>query len=427
MSFETDQRVGQLHKELTDLASELRDRPEMGLDRVQAIEAEITMKSAEVDEILRQNRQNEVDARIRDLDERMKSFTRVNAQAKASAILAGVPESRPAVKAVGIYNEENFLSALVNQRKGDRDASDFVKGVLGTSAATGLAIVPNNFVDRLVEQVALVNPYRRMFNVVPGISGAAVDIPYEITSITAALLQGAYGSNKDVRDFSFNKATATLYTIAQIADIGNQLLRQSNGAAEAAARRRLAGSIGMLEAQYVTNGSGSSQPLGFFQAFLAYGDPAAFKTTLSSEPRAATFARAFGALENRGFGTTNLAVVMNPTDYWETASEGLGTSYAGGWALDPAAGPAGSPPQATLWGVPVYRDPNWPSAQAGTGLVIDTSEVEIYTGQNFTIDVSSEAGSRFDQNITGFRAEEEFAFNAEPYVRTGRVQKVIGI
>lgn len=44
-----------------------------------------------------------------------------------------------------------------------------------------------------------------------------------------------------------------------------------------------------------------------------------------------------------------------------------------------------------------------------------------------TIDVSSEAGTRFDQNITGFRADEMFGFNAEPYVRTGQVQKVLGL
>src|SRR5215203_4202775 len=63
--------------------------------------------------------------------------------------------------------------------------------------------------------------------------------------------QGAYGSNKDVRDFSFGEATATLYQIAQIADIGNQLLRQSNGAAETVARRRLGSSIGLAESNYV--------------------------------------------------------------------------------------------------------------------------------------------------------------------------------
>ena len=39
----------------------------------------------------------------------------------------------------------------------------------------------------------------------------------------------------------------------------------------------------------------------------------------------------------------------------------------------------------------------------------------------------SDAGTRFDSNVTGFRAEEEFGFNAEPYVRSGRVQKVLGL
>ncbi len=278
-----------------------------------------------------------------------------------------------------------------------------------------------------MDQIAANNIYRGIFNVVNGVSGAGVDIPYEVTAITAALLQGAYGSNKDIRDFSFNRATATLYTIAQIADIGNQLLRQSNGAAEAAARRRLGKSIGILEATYITNGTGSSQPLGFFQAFLAYGDPAAFKTTLSSEPRLAALGRGIAALETRGIPRDNLVIVMSPTDFWETAVEGLGTSYAGGWAVDPAGGAAANPPITSAWGVPLKSDPNWPAAQVGTALIIETSDVEIYTGQEYRIDVSSEAGTRFDQNITGFRAEEEFGFNAEPYVRTGRVQKVIGI
>lgn len=45
----------------------------------------------------------------------------------------------------------------------------------------------------------------------------------------------------------------------------------------------------------------------------------------------------------------------------------------------------------------------------------------------FRIDVSSEAGTRFDQNVTRFRGEEEFGFNAEPYVRTGKFVKVLGL
>jgi hypothetical protein len=119
--------------------------------------------------------------------------------------------------------------------------------------------------------------------------------------------------------------------------------------------------------------------------------------------------------------------VMGPADYWEMATEGLGTSYAGGWAIDPAAGASASPPPDRIWGVPVRRDATWPAAYAGSALIIERREVEIFVGEEMRIDVSSEAGSRFDQNVTGFRAEEEFGFNAEPYVRTGKVQRVLGL
>ncbi|HUQ63802.1 MAG TPA: phage major capsid protein [Acidimicrobiales bacterium] len=427
MATEFENRVDALTKEVTDLANELRDKADMPIDRVASIEEEITAKSAQIDSLLEEKRIKEVEARVNAIDDRLKAFGRSQASQKASAILSAV-SSQPSVKSVGRYNEDNFLAAIVNQRKGDVDAQAFVKSVLGTSDATGQSIVPNNFVAALVTQIAAQNPYRDLFNVVQVGNGAAIDIPYETTAITAALLQGAYGSNKDVRDFAFGQATATLYQIAQIADIGNQLLRQSNGAAEAAARRRLAKSIGATEAQYINNGSGSSQPLGFFAAIGAYGDPAAFRTALSSEPRAAAIGRGISAMEARGIvaDQANLCVVMHPTDFWELATEGLGTSYAGGWAIDPADGAAGSPPITSVWGVPIRRDPYWPAAKIGTALIIERSEVEIYVSDEFRIDVS-DGGTRFDQNVTGFRGEEMFGFNAEPYVRTGRVQQVTGI
>jgi len=422
-------KVEALTASITELASELKDKSEIPADRITAIETEITVKSAQLDDLLAEKREKAVEAKLKELDDRLSQFNRRDAETKATAILAGVQDKVRSnhIKAVGQYNEENFLKALVNRRFGDQDAVEFVKGVLGTSDATGQALVPNNFVAGLVEALSLSNPYRDVFEVVDGINGAAVDIPYSVTAITAALLQGAYGSNKDIRDFSFNQATATLYTIAQIADVGNQLLRQSNGAAERSARKRLAASIGTLEATYITNGSGSSQPLGFFPALAAFGQVAGFITTLSSEARLQTMARGIAAMESRGVSRANLVFAMSPTDYWETASEGLGTSNAGGWAVSPADGAAGSGPITHAWGVRLLSDPNWPSAKVGTGLLIDASEVQIFTGQGYRIDVSNEAGSRFDQNVTGFRAEEEFGFNAEPYVRTGRVQQIVGI
>lgn len=410
-----------------DLAAEVQDKDDMPLDRVDAIEAEIEIKSAALDKIIAEDRQAKVEKQLADMDERFKAFARTGAREKASAILRGASTEPTGVKSIGPYNEVNFLASLVAKRGGDRDAQEFVKAVLGTSDATGQAIVPNNFVSRLVEQIALVNPYRRYFNVTTGVTGAGVDIPYEVDAITAALVQGAYGSNKDVRDFGFTQATATMYTIAQIADIGNQLLRQSNGAAENAARRRLAGAIGMKEAQWINNGSGSSQPLGMLQAFMNYGDIATFKTALNSESRAAAIGRGIGALEARGVMSDNLVVFMHPTDFWELATETLGSSGSGGWVYDPATGAAGNPPITSTWGVPIARDPNWPSAYIGTAVIVDKTAPDIFTGQEYRIDVSSEAGSRFDQNITGFRAEEEFGFNFLPVVATGRAQKVTGI
>jgi hypothetical protein len=105
------------------------------------------------------------------------------------------------------------------------------------------------------------------------------------------------------------------------------------------------------------------------------------------------------------------------------AVETLGSSGSGGWAFDAATGPT-SAPILSIWGIPLYRDVNLPT---GTALAGAWSDCDIYIGSEFRIDVSSEAGTRFDQNITGFRGEEEFGFNAEPYVRTGKFVKILGL
>jgi HK97 family phage major capsid protein len=343
---------------------------------------------------------------------------------KASAILGG-GRAREILAGAGDsdnYDGPQFLKSLVDwKRHGSYEAAEALKGILGTSAATGQAIAPNNFVAQIAENNIQDNPYRQLMNVQQVPAGFAVDIPYELTGVAAALLQGAYGSNKDVRDHSFGEATATLYTIATIVDVGNQLLRASNGAAEANVRRRLGKYFALAEGNFIINGTGTNQPLGILQAILAFGDIAAHKYTLNSESKAAAIAGGLAKLEARGERAT--AVVMNPTDYWELATETLGTSGAGGWAFDAATGPTSSPTQ-SLWGVPVHRDLNLPS---GTALAGNWADCDIYLGSEFRIDVSSEAGSRFDQNVTGFRAEEEFGFNAEPYVRTGKFVKILGL
>lgn len=420
MSTELDNKIEEMTEGIKALASELKDKSDIGLDRIQAIETEIASRDGQLEELLVAKRRVETEDRVKALEARMSDMRPAS---KAAAILKGTGDVALAQKSYGKYNEDNFLSALVDARKGIPDAQAF-KAVLGTSNATGLSIVPNNFVAGLVEFAAAGNVYRQIMNVVTGVQGAGVDIPYDADEITAALKQGANGSNKDIRDFNFGEATATLYTIAQIADIGNQLLRQSNGAAEASARRRLGKSIGAAEAIYINSGTGSSQPVGILQAFTTTFN-SNYITTLSSEPRGAALGRGIGALEARAHDSSGLAIVMSPTDFWEATVEGLGTAYAGGWAMDPTGG--ATVPRISLWGVPVYRDPYWPTASVGTAIVGDFAVCDMYLGQDYRIDVSSEGGSRFDQNVTGFRAEEEFGFNATAYYLTGHFQRVNGL
>mgnify|MGYP003580393169 CR=1 FL=1 len=58
---------------------------------------------------------------------------------------------------------------------------------------------------------------------------------------------------------------------------------------------------------------------------------------------------------------------------------------------------------------------------------IDFRSASLFIGDDYRVDVSTEANDRWDKNLTGFRAEEEIAFNADPYVASGLFQRVLDI
>jgi hypothetical protein len=73
------------------------------------------------------------------------------------------------------------------------------------------------------------------------------------------------------------------------------------------------------------------------------------------------------------------------------------------------------------WGLRTLGDPNMPA----DNLVVGAYKVaELFTGDQYRVDVSEEAGERWDRNLTGFRGEEEIGFNADPYVTTGHFQRI---
>ena len=94
-----------------------------------------------------------------------------------------------------------------------------------------------------------------------------------------------------------------------------------------------------------------------------------------------------------------------------------GCRYAGFW-IDPAA-PANR--DLSLFGIPLRHTPNIAS---DTLVVGEFGSVAFFKGQGYRVDTSSEAGDRWDKNLTGFRGEEEIALDARPAVYAGKFQRI---
>jgi len=60
-------------------------------------------------------------------------------------------------------------------------------------------------------------------------------------------------------------------------------------------------------------------------------------------------------------------------------------------------------------------------------VVGDYKRAMFFRGQGYRVDVSAEAGTRWDYNLTGFRGEEEIAFDARPAVFTGYFQRIVNV
>jgi len=124
------------------------------------------------------------------------------------------------------------------------------------------------------------------------------------------------------------------------------------------------------------------------------------------------------------------AVVTDATTYWTIIREG--TDTAGFW-VSPTGGPAAfsrtASGQLQPWGVPIYWDPNFDTNTGTTkaAIALDGSSFKMYRGMEFRIDTSDVAGTRWDNNVLGFRGESELGFHAGAGVAVGAAQLITGI
>ena len=299
------------------------------------------------------------------------------------------------------------------------------KATVGDSDANGGYIVPNNVVLDINLQATPQRSVVDLFTVLNGVRGSAVDIPWESETISRAVIAAA-GATKENSNFLVNNYSATLYTLARIFDVGNQLLRQSAGAAERLVRSKLARAFALGEDYYALSGSGSSQPYGLLTALGSSGTyvtnftPSA--TTLAGSI-AVAIATLAGVIENRGAIADG--AVLNTGDYWTALAQGTDNA---GLFFAPSQGPNGidgtRPDAVQPFGVRVRHSPN----MTADNLVVGEFRSALFVrGEGYRVDTSSEAGDRWDKNLTGFRGEEEIAFDARPAVYTGHFQRITNL
>jgi hypothetical protein len=91
-----------------------------------------------------------------------KAYPTARTSANAAAIMAGAAFKDDAPSFGDNYRGARFLQNLVDARRGDPEAGQYVKAVLGTSSATGQAIIPNNFIGEIVARTSAGNVYRQI-------------------------------------------------------------------------------------------------------------------------------------------------------------------------------------------------------------------------------------------------------------------------
>lgn len=308
------------------------------------------------------------------------------------------------------------------------------KATLGTTGATGGYVLPNNLVDSVVKPKTQSAVYRNLVTVINGVAVRGIDQPYRLGAPTRMTAQD-WGATKENLNEAYGSYTASLVTFARIYDVGKQYLRFSAGAAERDVLDELAKAADLAENFEIIAGPGSGSVgagdacLGVYTSLNATPTFLGYKTAFSGASQstvagslATAIAQMMGSLAGRN--RTPNAVIVDSTTYFTALAQGSDT--AGFW-INPDGGPTGFTRTESggiaFWGVPIFYDTNL-GANATTKIAIgaEWDAFKLYRGMEFRIDSSDVAGTRWDQNLVGFRGEMELGFNAETPVHVGAAQ-----
>ena len=454
---EVKQKADAAFGNLEQLVNELKEAKAAGdgadrinalADKVDEVANEVAAQKAKEAEL---QAAKEADERVAKLEARLAEMAKsVHSPSKAAAILGerqetsgsadefflmlatvNNPRTPPNVRNVAEKALLDMGSRYVTReeiaQKIQAQGGEYSKAMLGATDANGGYLAPRAVVAEMTSVQAANNPFRRLLNVVTGIAGPTIEVPHAGLAPTRAVVV-ARGATKTNADVALANYSATFYTIAVIHDAANQWLRQTRGAGERLLRERGAQAIASGEAYYVLQGSGSSEPKGLLTSLGTSGSFVTSHTYSQSTVAgnmATAIAKAAAAVAGRNRAATG--VVMNSSDFWANLAGGDNTAGfyiapGGATSLDATGAFSDGSPAMRIWGLPVVVSTQMPSDSLVVG---DFKSADLYIGEDLRIDTSSEAGDRWDKNLTGFRFEEDLAFNADPYVAAGMFQRII--
>lgn len=319
---------------------------------------------------------------------------------------------------------------------------DNVKATLGATGATGGYVLPNNLVDTLIKPPTQRAVLQSLVTVRNGVNVRGVDQPYR-TGMPNRMTFQDWGTTKTNLNEAYSSYTANLATMGAIYDISKQYARFSAGSAEQDVMDELTKAAILGENYYMIAGAGTGivgtgdPTYGIYTGLAAAPAWQSYSKTPTTSASSSTWLGSLanilnqlhGQLGGRNFEPT--AYLCDSVTYFTAA--GQGSDYVGAWNT-PQFGPTddGSAvpgfnrtPSGGLayWGVPLYYDTNL-GTNATTKIVIgaDFSVFKLYRGMEFRVDTSDQAGTRWDQNLIGFRGEEEIGFHAGTGIGVGAAQ-----
>jgi HK97 family phage major capsid protein len=313
------------------------------------------------------------------------------------------------------------------------------KATLGTTGATGGYVLPNNLVDSVVKPNTQSAVYRNLVTIVPGVAVRGVDQPYRLGAPTRMTSQD-WGATKENLNESYGSYTASLVTFARVYDVGKQYLRFSAGSAERDVLDELTKAADLAENFEIIAGPGTGSVgsgdacNGVYTSLNATPSWIGYKGAFSSASNstvagslASACANLMGSLAGRN--RTPSAIVVDSTTYFTALAQGSDT--AGFW-VDPSGGPLGFTRTQSggiaFWGIPIFYDTNLgTNASTKIAIAAEWDAFKLYRGMEFRIDSSDVAGTRWDQNLVGFRGEMELGFNADTAVHVGAAQLLTAV